>query len=31
VVADKVRAEVRTFGGHPAVDGMAVLIIRAAT
>jgi serine phosphatase RsbU (regulator of sigma subunit)/anti-sigma regulatory factor (Ser/Thr protein kinase) len=31
VVADKVHEEVRTFGGHPAVDGMAVLVIRAAT
>ncbi len=31
VVADKVHEEVRTFGGHPAVDGMAVLAIRAAT
>ncbi|MCW2905881.1 MAG: hypothetical protein JWL68_670 [Actinomycetia bacterium] len=30
VVADKVHEEVRTFGGHPAVDGMAVLVIRAA-
>jgi GAF domain-containing protein/anti-sigma regulatory factor (Ser/Thr protein kinase) len=30
VVADKVHEEVRTFGGHPAVDGMAVLAIRAA-
>jgi GAF domain-containing protein/anti-sigma regulatory factor (Ser/Thr protein kinase) len=29
VVADKVHEEVRTFGGHPAVDGMAVLAIRA--
>ncbi len=29
VVADKVHEEVRTFGGHPAVDGMAVLVIRA--
>jgi serine phosphatase RsbU (regulator of sigma subunit)/anti-sigma regulatory factor (Ser/Thr protein kinase) len=31
VVADKVHQEVRTFGGHPAVDGMAVLVIRAGT
>ncbi len=31
VVADKVHEEVRTFGGRPAVDGMAVLVIRAAT
>jgi serine phosphatase RsbU (regulator of sigma subunit) len=31
VVADKVHEEVRTFGGHPAVDGMAVLAIRAGT
>jgi serine phosphatase RsbU (regulator of sigma subunit) len=31
VVADKVHEEVRIFGGHPAVDGMAVLVIRAAT
>jgi serine phosphatase RsbU (regulator of sigma subunit)/anti-sigma regulatory factor (Ser/Thr protein kinase) len=31
VVADKVHEEVRTFGGHPAVDGMAVLAVRAAT
>ena len=31
VVADKVHEEVRTFAGHPAVDGMAVLVIRAAT
>ena len=31
VVADKVHEEVRTFGGHPAMDGMAVLVIRAAT
>ncbi len=31
VVADKVHEEVRTFGGHPAVDGMAVLVLRAAT
>jgi GAF domain-containing protein/anti-sigma regulatory factor (Ser/Thr protein kinase) len=31
VVADKVHEEVRTFGGHPAVDGMAVLVIRAVT
>jgi serine phosphatase RsbU (regulator of sigma subunit) len=30
VVADKVHEEVRTFGGHPAVDGMAVLVVRAA-
>ncbi len=29
VVADKVHEEVRTFGGHPAMDGMAVLVIRA--
>ena len=29
VVADKVHQEVRTFGGDPAVDGMAVLAIRA--
>jgi GAF domain-containing protein/anti-sigma regulatory factor (Ser/Thr protein kinase) len=31
VVADKVHEEVRTFGGHPAVDGMAVLVIRAVS
>ena len=31
VVADKVHEEVRTFGGDPAVDGMAVLAIRAVT
>jgi hypothetical protein len=29
VVADKVHEEVQTFGGHPAMDGMAVLVIRA--
>ena len=29
VVADKVHQEVRTFGGDPALDGMAVLAIRA--
>jgi len=31
VVADKVHEEVRTFGGRPAMDGMAVLVIRATT
>ena len=31
VVADKVHEEVRTFGGDPAVDGMAVLAIRAVS
>jgi GAF domain-containing protein/anti-sigma regulatory factor (Ser/Thr protein kinase) len=29
VVADKVREEVRSFGGRPAADGMAVLALRA--
>ena len=31
VVADKVHEQVRTFGGDPAVDGMAVLAIRAVS
>ncbi|MFI5062918.1 MAG: SpoIIE family protein phosphatase [Streptosporangiales bacterium] len=30
VVADKVHQEVRCFGGRPAADGMAVLVLRAA-
>ena len=29
VVADKVHHEVRCFGGRPAADGMAVLVLRA--
>ena len=29
VVASKVHEEVRGFGGHPAADGMAVLVLRA--
>jgi serine phosphatase RsbU (regulator of sigma subunit)/anti-sigma regulatory factor (Ser/Thr protein kinase) len=29
VVASKVHEEVRSFGGHPAADGMAVLVLRA--
>ena len=29
VVADKVHQEVRCFGGRPAADGMAVLVLRA--
>lgn len=31
VVAVKVHEEVRSFGGHPAVDGMAVLALRATS
>jgi serine phosphatase RsbU (regulator of sigma subunit) len=31
VVAVKVHEEVRSFGGHPAVDGMAVLALRASS
>jgi serine phosphatase RsbU (regulator of sigma subunit) len=31
VVASKVHEEVRGFGGYPAADGMAVLVLRAAS
>ncbi len=31
VVADKVHQEVRCFGGRPAADGMAVLVLRAVS